>query len=252
MLRDLVRRSPFLACVALAACIDLEKSVTLEKDLSGRASYSLAIDVDQAARLSLESGGGRYSRGEAPSKAVLKEAKKRLLHPGGDPADDPFDFDFQLRSLEKRAPKGVTIRERKTWDRNPYRGMSFGCAFDRLAELADLAFPSVLGPQLDKPFGDLRVVDEGGTLLVSDEVVTLFDVRDGKPASPNGPLDWKQAEGRFAGYRFAFKLTSPLPVVDSNATRHAGDTSTWEVDLAGLKDILDGKKGGRLWARLRK
>lgn len=250
MLRTLAGRSSLVAVLFLTGCIDLEKSVTLKNDLSGQATYSLAINMNEVAFLSLDTGSRPKSQGE-PSAADLQKMKKSLLRPDGDPEEDPFNFDLRLRSLEKNPPAGLTVRDRKMWTRDPYRGMSFRCDFDRLTSLKGLTFP-LLPPQLNPPFGDLRIVDEGKTLLLSDEVVTLFNFPDKQPASQHLPLNWKLAEPHFAGYRFVFKLKSPLPVVASNATRRSGETLTWEVDLPALEKIVDSGKPGLLWARFQK
>ncbi|HTQ79102.1 MAG TPA: hypothetical protein VMM92_03835, partial [Thermoanaerobaculia bacterium] len=105
----------------------------------------------------------------------------------------------------------------------------------------------------DQPFIGLKLVDEGKTLLLTSATVDPVKEQQSAGAGPEmTPEMQKQVADLFQGFRFAFKLDTPLEVLESNATRRSGHTLYWEYDLAAIEKMSKEQAKTGIRVRLRK
>jgi hypothetical protein len=107
---------------------------------------------------------------------------------------------------------------------------------------------------MESPFGGLKIVDEGATLLITSPAL---DPAGGQKAQmskmPQMDAAMKgQMEAMFKNLRVAFKITAPFTVVEHNSHRREGDTLIWEYSLAALEKLTAEQKAQGIRVRYRK
>jgi hypothetical protein len=139
--------------------------------------------------------------------------------------------------------------------------MNFVFGFDHPSKLAQITFPDEKGAggpgggnPVDSPFGGLKVTDEGATILVTSPPQNpLSDaLKDAPPGAAADPETKKMIDGMFKNLRVAFKITSPLAIVEQNAHRKEGNTLVWEYTLASLEKMKPGQLADSIRVRYRK
>jgi hypothetical protein len=137
-------------------------------------------------------------------------------------------------------------------------GLRIVFGFDHVSKLSQIRLPGEPsqspGPTnpFERPFGGVKVTDEGHTLLLTSEAVNPA-AKPGEAGGPSaGPEAAKLVEEAFKGFRVAFTLDTPLQVVESNATRRAGRTLYWEYDFAAVKQMAPAQAAQGIRVRLRK
>jgi hypothetical protein len=232
------------AAAALAGCFNVEQSVSLRRDLSGTANFSMTVDLEPM--IALMAGMQHSMSGKAgdPTPAELEQARKEFLEQQKkeDPAKKRQETAEQKAQFEKSLPPGVQLLSSSVDDQGTKIAVRCQFGFDDVRKLAKIKMPEKGGggqqpgqnPWAD-PFATLQVVDEGPTLLVTvggaDPSARLQEQAAKGGASAN-PEMAKALEGAFKNARFAFRLDSPFEVVETNATRRDGRTLYWEVTAA--------------------
>lgn len=226
----------------LAGCFEIEESMALNRDLSGKAGLMMSVDFEPMVltmlRMQRESEG---KKGE-PSADEIAKAKSDFLA-SRKSENEPEKFAAGRAELEKKLPAGIKLLDAKFEDKGLKMVATFAFSFDHVSKLAELEIPSSSqNPQknpIDKPFSSLKVVDQGDSLVITSR--------------PNNPVEkeFNDSEGNaeakamlkdaFKNLRIAFKIEAPWQVAESNATRRDGQTLYWEYDLAAFERMAKEK-----------
>ena len=230
-----------LCLPALTGCFDVEQAMTLQKDLSGKAAFSMTVNMEPMvlfmARMQREMAG---QKGE-PTAAEIEKAKKDFLASKTSTKEDP---EQQKADVEKNLPPGVKLLESSVKDEGLKMSVHLVFGFDHISKLAQIQLskkdaeqPGPKNP-FDQPFSGLQVKDEGKTLLLTTEAVNPAAEQKGQAAGMDlSPEMKKQMEDAFKGLRVAYKIDAPFDVVESNATRKEGRTLVWEYDLKTMEKM---------------
>jgi hypothetical protein len=109
-----------------------------------------------------------------------------------------------------------------------------------------------LSDPFERPFGGLKVVDEGGTLLLISEATNPAGKPEATGGPDPGPEMKKLVEEALKGFRIAFKLDTPLEVIEDNATRRQDRTLYWEYNLDAIQKMSPKQAAEGIRVRLRK
>src|SRR5712691_9403626 len=98
-----------LAAALLAGCFDVEQSMSLQKDLSGTAGFSMTVNFEPMAimmlRMQREMAG---TKGE-PTAAEIEKAKQEFLASKKEKKSPADDFAAEKAKFEKTLPPGVQL-----------------------------------------------------------------------------------------------------------------------------------------------
>lgn len=235
-------------CVAvclplLGGCFDVEQAMSLEKDLSGKAAFSMTVNMEPMvvlmARMQREMGG---EPGE-PTPAEIAKAKQDFLASKSQKKEDPK---AQEEEVKKSLPPGVRLLESSLKDEGLKISARFVFGFDHISKLAEIHFPSQAGEEgapgaknpIEEPFSELKVQDEGSTLLLTTRALNpVAEQRTNADQMELSPAMKKQVEDAFKDLRVVFRIDAPLEVVEHNATRKEGETLVWEYDLKTMEKM---------------
>ncbi len=243
-----MKKSPVLTVAicalgtALLGCFDVEQSVSLRRDLSGTAGFNMTVDLEPMIVFMAAMQHSMSGKSGDPTPEELAAARKDFLEKqkSEDPAKKQADLAAQKAQLEKSLPPGIKLLASSFEDRGTKVTARFEVGFDDVHKLARIKLPEK-GDQgkpganpYEDPFSQLKVVDEGPTVLVTfGSVNPAARVKEqaGGDAGAN-PEMAKMVEGAFKNARFAFRLETPFEVVETNANRREGHTLYWEVKAA--------------------
>ena len=68
-----------LAAFATSACLQVEQTLTLERDLSGKAGFAMNLDMESLVPIMATLKKSTDGKGGVPTAADLAEARKELL-----------------------------------------------------------------------------------------------------------------------------------------------------------------------------
>jgi len=231
------------AGVALAGCFDVEQSVSLRRDLSGTAGFNMTVDLEPMIAFMAGMQHSMSGKPGDPTPAEIEEARRDFLAKNKtDPGKKQEDLAAQKAQLQKSLPPGVELLSSAVEDKGTKITAHFQFGFDDVRKLAQIKLPEKGGEgkpganPYEDPFSQLKVIDEGPTVLVTLASVNPAAVMQektgqGGTAGKDGgnPEMAKAFETAFKGARFAFRLETPFEVVETNATRRDGRTLYWEV-----------------------
>ncbi len=243
--------------VLAAGCFDVEETVSLQRDLSGRASFSMKIDMEPMVEIIAGMQHGMSGKPGPATPEEIAEARRQILDKekadAGDPAKKQAELQKARAEAEKQLPPGVKLLSMAMSDEGLKMAVSAAFSFDDVHKLAQLNLPQKGGESAgggdgnpyQAPFGGLKVVDEGPTILVTmtgaDPKSRMQDIKAKVPE----PAMQDQLAAAFAGARFAFRLEAPFEVVSTNATRREGKALIWEVSTkdpsAQMPDTLSAR-----------
>ncbi len=231
-----------LCLPALAGCFDVEQAMTLQKDLSGKAAFSMTVNMEPMMLFMLRMQREMEGKTGEPTAAELAKAKQDFLASKKEKQEDPKT---QAEEVKKTLPPGIKLLESSVKDDGLKIAVRFVFGFDHISKLANIKFPSEgseegPGPKnpFDQPFSGLQVKDEGGTLLLTTEAKNPAAEQKAQTADMDlSPEMKKQMEDAFKDLRVAFKIDAPFDVVEHNATRKEGKTLIWEYDLKSFEKM---------------
>jgi hypothetical protein len=240
-----------LAACCLAGCFDIEQSVTLNRDLSGKAGFTMTVNMEPMVLFMVNMQRGMQGKTGDPTPAEIAEAKKEFLAQKKE-KDDAGNFAARKAEAVKHLPPGVQLLDAKVDDQGMKMVVHMLFGFDDISKLAAINFPEDkpagaegkgAGPRnpMSQPFAGLHVKDEGKTILLTAEA--MDPVAKQQTETPDLTPEMKQQmEAAFQGFRIAWKVEAPFDVVESNATRREGHTLYWEYDLPALEKLAREKK----------
>jgi hypothetical protein len=248
-------------CLLLAGCFDVEQTLVLQKDLSGKAGFTMKVDMEPMVYMMVMMQRGMEGKEGEPTAAEIEKAKQEFL--ASKKTESTPDPAQQKAELAKSLPPGVKLLDSRFEDEGLKLLASFNLGFDDLDKLRQVSLspkptegeaaeagqapgaPSGPGGQnpFDTPFGDLEVQDQGGFLLITSKARNPLEEQKQEMGGEGeiSPDMEKQLEQAFKGLRIAWKIESPFPVVEHNAHRQVGKTLIWEYTLDSLK-TMDPKK----------
>ncbi len=233
--------------LSMAGCFDIEQSLTLDKNMSGKAGFTMKVDMEPMVvfmtRMQREMAG---KTGE-PTKEELDATRKEMM--ASKKSETTGDFEKDKKELQDKLPKGVTLLDSSFKEDGLKMAANFLFGFDNVSKLNQIKFPKkqeegeAAGPPgggnpVESPFDGLQVVDEGKTLLITSP--TENPIAESKEQAADmdlSPEAKQQMEEMFKGLRVAFKITAPFEVVEHNAHRKEGNTLIWEYDLKSLEKM---------------
>src|SRR6202035_162650 len=243
-------------CLA-AGCFDIEQSLTLERDLSGKAGFSMSINMEPMVLFMLQFQRQMAGKTGDATPAEIAQAKQEFLAQkkekgGGD------KMEAQKAELVKSLPPGIRLLDSKVEDEGLKMKARLSFAFDNVDKLRLIQLPKEkdakpgAGNPFEEPFAGLQIVDEGKTLLLTSRTVNPLPTPEstGRPAL--APDMKKAVEGAFQGFKLAWKIATPFEVVETNATRREGKTLYWEYDLPAIEKMSKEQAAIGIRARFRK
>jgi hypothetical protein len=244
-----------LSAGLLSGCFNIEQGLKLNKDLSGEAGVTMALNMEPMALLMLSMQREMSGQTGEPTPAEIEKAKQDLLASSKSRTTDKFP---PKMLIEKALPEGVKLLDTSISEEGLRMTMRFSLAFDNVAKLSQINLPgekqaNVLGANpMDQPF-PFDIKDEGGTLLLTMQTKNpVGERRTEKPDTKVPPGLQKQIDAAFKDVRLAFKLETPLEVVEHNATRKEGQTLVWEYDAKALEKMTPEQLAQGVRVRLRK
>jgi len=247
------------AALVSTGCFDIEQTLSLERNLSGRAGFRMKVDLEGMALIMAQMQRSMSGKEGAPTAAEIEAAKKEMLKE--DKPMDPAEFAKGRKELEAKLPKGVTLVDATFEEKGLTMLMNFVFGFDHPSKLAQITFPDDKsgggppgqgGSPVDSPFGGLKVTDEGATILVTSPPQNpMADAMKDAPPTADPEMK-KMIEGMFKDLRVAFKITSPLAIVEQNAHRKEGNTLIWEYTVKSLETMKPDQLQQSIKVRYRK
>lgn len=237
-----------LCALVLAGCFDIEQTLTLEKNMSGKAGYNLKFDMEPM--VAFMAGMKRQMEGKEgpPTAEEIAAAKQEMLASSKQQMKVPSKDE-----MAKKLPKGVTLLDAKVQEDGLKFGMDMLFGFDHVSKLKEIDLKSSEsaetqeaappgppgGPKpMDSPFGGLQFEDEGDTFLVTSPAQNpVAEQSEQAEQMQLSPEEKKQVEDLLGKLRVAFKITAPFQVVEHNAHRKEGNTLVWEYDLESFEKM---------------
>ncbi|HSN88977.1 MAG TPA: hypothetical protein VL025_19590 [Thermoanaerobaculia bacterium] len=234
------------AClVVFSGCFDVEQTMTLERDLSGKAGFSMHVDMEPMVLFMVRMQREMAGQTGEPTQAEIDKARTEFLASGKKETSKPPSKE----EIEKQLPQGVKLLDSSFEDEGTKLGARFLFGFDNVSKLSQIKIASKKegedgqpGPPsqnpAESPFGSLQVKDEGSTILVTSEAMNpVADQNEQAAGMDLSPEMKKQVEDAFKGVRVAFKIDAPFEVLEHNATRQEGRTLIWEYDMKSLEKM---------------
>jgi hypothetical protein len=255
-----------LACLPLlTGCLDIEQTLTLDKNLAGKSGMSFKIDMEPfvlfMVRMQKEMSG---QEGE-PTAAEIEEAKKQFLASSKKEEMTGGDPEARKAEIEKSLPAGVKLLDSSIKEDGLKLAANFLFGFDNVAKLSEVKLSGkkpdepAEGPQppgsdaISDPFDNLVVKDEGKTVLITTKAINPMDEQEAEAKDAGLPPEMQEEiKKAFEGLRFAFKLDTPMEVVEHNATRREGKTLIWEYNLESFEKMTAEQKAEGIRVRLKK
>jgi hypothetical protein len=244
MNKRMVALAMALCLPAMAGCFDVEQAMTLQKDLSGKAAFSMTVNMEPMVLFMVRMQREMEGKTGEPTAAEIEKAKKDFLAQKNETKEDPK---AQEAEVKKNLPPGIKLLESSVKDDGLKVAVRFVFGFDHISKLANIHLsskdedqPSGGGPQnpFDEPFSGLQVKDEGSTLLLTTKAINPAAEQKEQTASMDlTPEMKKQMDDAFKGLRVAFKIDAPMEVVEHNATRKEGKMLIWEYDLKTMEKM---------------
>lgn len=245
------------ACLVLAGCFDVEQTLTLNKDMSGKTGFSMGVDMEPFVLFMLQMQREMSGQKGELTQAEIDKAKQEFL--ASRKTEMTESAEVQKAEVEKSLPPGVKLLDSKLEDQGLKMKARFTFGFDDVAKLAQVKLPSKGegGPgasnPYSEPFSNLQVKDEGSTLLLTNKADNPAEAQKAQTEGMDiSPEMEKQMKDAFKGLRYTFKVESPFEVVESNATRREGRTLIWEYDLAAFEKMTPEQAAEGIRVRFKK
>ncbi len=226
-----------LSAFLVTGCFDIQQTLTLERNMSGKAGFSMKVDMEPMVGFMAQMQREMAGKKGPPTEAELAEARKEFVNNSKGKA--ATDFEKEKKEIQATLPPGVTLLDASMVEDGLKIAAAVLFAFDDVKKLSAINLPDkkdqpVPNP-MDSPFSDLKVTDDGKTVLITTPVENpMADSK--KPGE--GPMDadtLKQMADLFKGLRVAYRITAPFEILEQNATRREGNTLIWEYDVKALE-----------------
>lgn len=233
----------------LGGCLDIDYGLAIDRDLSGTAALDVEIDLERMAYVSAKMQRMFGGQEGEPTSEELAAARQELV---SQMEEEDLDDEELRREIEEDLPAGVRLLSAEHGQEALKRRISLKLAFDHIERLNAVDMRPD-GAQMgedsgSRPFGDLEVVDEGRTLLITNAPIN--PVRGSEESVGAMPGMEGFLGTAFEGLRVSFSIQTPFQVVEHNATRADGNTLVWEFGVDDLSP--EGETPGTIRVRYRK
>lgn len=261
MLNAAVRRSlALVACLAAAVwsagCLDMERSLLINRDLTGRAALKMAVDFDALVPLVIKMQHQTEGKTDPPTDAEIAAAKAQMA---GMAALMPSAGPFDAKKIAAGLPEGMTVVESTQKMEANKLVINLVIGVQDVTKVPLIAMPSIdqapAGVDTSmKLFQDIEIKDEGATILIASKAPAAAG---GTPTAFQPPISASDLIGTLAsatgmkpedltplvndmmkGMKVATRIESPLTVVDTNATTRDGASLMWRLSFEGGLDKL--------------
>src|SRR5262245_54703981 len=208
-------------CVWATGCIEVEQTLTLERNMAGRAGFSMKFNLEPMITFMAQMTREMEGKTGPPTAAEIEKAKADFQNQNAKKGKE--NFDSERKEFEGKLPEGVKLLDASFQEDGLKIAANFMFGFDNFAKLSQISFPKkddqgpggAPGNPIENPFEDLKLVDEGATILITGPVEN--PMADEQAKMPPDPELRKQVESLMAGMRVAFKITAPFTVVETTA-----------------------------------
>jgi hypothetical protein len=247
-----------LALVVSSGCLEFERAITLNKNLSGKATFRMTMNMEAMARFGVQMDHQMSGKpGEVTEEEIAAAIKEMSA---GMAAQQPTE---DLKAKVGPLPPGFTLIDTSQKLDGLKMIVSVTIGFDDVRKLPSfkMADPSPNAMSANdqiQPFEGIEVKDEGSTLLITAKLLTTGDSKmmapgpaapGEKPAPAEGLTDMFNGmlgpmggdaglkalvDGMMKGMKETFRLETPMTVVDTNATKREPGAVVWEQSLEAL------------------
>lgn len=209
MLRKLV---PLLLLFALAGCVQVEQTLSLD-----------------------EKGGGTLTIQYAMSKKALADLEARAKAEGGEAAEAaPFSFDeAEVREdFKEYEPLGITLTDARSWEDAESKYIRLSIRFTSLSGVMQTEFFS------DRSVSLKRISNEA------------YELRQrGMPTEDMPSETTELMREALAGFRATLTMETPTDILETNADSHDVRKATWVFDVDKDASALARAQRMDLWVR---
>jgi tetratricopeptide (TPR) repeat protein len=196
-----------------------ERTVTLAPDLSGTARVINVLNMETLVSAATEKDSAAEAAAVMQKWLTLLKSSEQALP-------------RWRASIEKGLPQGVKLVGAWQETEGLKSTTTFAFSFDHVTKLArlDLRSPGEKAAAKDRPFAELTFTVQDDALLITSQ-----------PA--------ESPRGKNAMELVAYRLETPLEVLEANPTRQEGNTLVWEYDPYVIQTT--GKMPAEIKARLK-
>lgn len=242
--------------LATTGCLDVEESITLNRNMSGQAGFAMNVDAEPLVPIMAAMQRQMAGKTGAPTASDLAAARASMLKD----ANPQEDFEKDKRDMEQHLPAGVKLLKATLQNNGLKTAVDTQFSFENAAALEKILFDQSdagqgNGPDnpVSQPFDGLHIVDDGQTILITSNVLDpAANAKTQAQQMPMNPAMQKQFETLLSGMHVAFRITAPFAVVEQNATRKEGNTLIWEFDGAHLQNMTPAQLNQGIRVRYRK
>jgi hypothetical protein len=255
--RKLVAVFAFLALFASTGCIEFGRTIVLNKDLSGKATFRMTMNMEAMARVGAQMEHQMSGKTGALTEEEIAKAVKEMSSQMA--TQTPPDMKASLAKL----PPGFTLIDatQKLDGLKMTINVTIGFADIRKLPSFKMSDPSP-NAMTDKdqlqPFEGIEIKDEGATLLITAKLLTTGDSKmmagapaaaGETPAAAEGLTDAINAmvgtmggeaglmamvESMVKEMKETFRLETSMTVVETNATKREPGAVIWEHAMETL------------------
>lgn len=243
--------------VLTAGCFEIEQHISLDDDLSGTADFLMSVDLGMMVPMVASMNRAFSGKEGPPTEEDLAQARQELSEGIEEDMEDEGEMD--LEEMREDLPEGVRLLDAEMRQEELLTRTTLNFAFDDLRQLTEMSFSEEKGKKggemggppaeedpMESPFGNLEVIEEGGTLVIrsASPVKEVGEQRE-QMGMGGGGMEGMEGMGEameqmFAGMRVVFSLEAPFEVVEHNATRVEGDRLVWEYDEDDFDAAMEG------------
>ena len=227
-----------LSCFVVTGCFDIEQTLTLEKNMSGKAGFSMKVNMEPMVTFMAQMQREMAGKSGQPSAEELAAARAEFLKESKSKSS-AANFDKEKKEIQASLPAGVTLLDATMVEDGLKIAANVLFGFDDVKKLASINLPDKknqpMPNPMDAPFSDLKVTDDGKTVLITTPVENPMADAKKQGEGPVDPEMMKQMSQFFQGLRVAYRITAPFEILEHNATRREGNTLIWEYDMKTLE-----------------
>jgi len=238
-----------LPLVVAAGCLDMETGVAFNKDLTGKATFKMAMDLGPFLTQMIQTMGARG--GEPPPAEMMPMLKAEMAKQLGGGMVDVDQMKAKLPAGVKLVDSSQKIDELKVT-------MAFTFGFTDFTKLALIEVPmisraqAIPGAASDplKPF-DFVITNDGSTISITtkaSEKEAEKPTADTEKAKAEAMAAVKEAKSQMdqlgmsellkgASVHMMMRFDIPHTIIEQNATRKEGQSYIWEVKLDSFESL---------------
>jgi len=217
--------------------------MTLDKNLSGTAGLTMQMDLEPIVGFMATMKASMSEKAGKPTEADLAAARKELMASMGQRRT--IDIEKEKKDAAAQLPAGVKLLDATIKEDGLKMTVGMLLGFDHASKLEQIKFkkdtgaaPAGMDNPMDDPFGGLKIVDEGKTILVTSPARNpMAEQQDEMGQMPMDAEMKALFDTMLGGIRVAVTLTAPFDVVEHNAHRKEGNTLVWDYNMASLKKM---------------